>query len=573
MQVELRRGMVASASNVTGSRGKTTKDSRGSGWQSASWHFYDTIGEFEFVANWTGNLLSRATLYVTKNGERVPDNDPGALALSALYNSESGRSGMLRALGVHFTVAGEAWLVSWTEGTKREWRIVAPQNLTEMGGNYAINSVPIPDENPLVIRLWERHPFLTKEATSPARAALPILAEIEKLTMHVSAQTDSRLANAGVLLLPNEITVASSADGTASIQDNATSAQKFVSEFYHAASAALSDPEGPGSLVPIVISAEAEHLEKVRVVQFWSALDENSKDLRAEAIRRLALSMDIPPEVLTGTGDANHWSAWSVDESSIKSHSEPLLRRLCADLTEGYLRFAIQDEVSDVYAYEIEADTSEMRLRPNRSKEAIEMYDRGELSETALRRENGFDEDDKPDDAAMRTWLLKQLATGSSTPDMMVEALKMLGVQLPMMPRADEEGREDRPSPSLEGHPTLDPPDPDTAALRNVALTAAAEQMVFRALERAGNKMANQLKFSPEGVDPSERYLFKKVNSEQATFLLDGSFTTCERFAAQYDADPAKMAYALEGYCHSLIRQQRPHTTSGLAAYLTSMEV
>lgn len=565
--------MVASAANMSGKPKRASKSSLGSSWQTASWHFYDTIGEFEFVANWTGNLLSRAKLYVTKNGKPVSGNDPGAMALAALYNSESGRCGMLRALGVHFTVAGEAWLVSWTEGSSREWRIVAPQNLNDQGGKYSINGVVIDDPNPLVIRLWERHPFLTKEATSPARAALPILAEIEKLTMHVSAQTDSRLANAGVLLLPNEITVASSAEGTATSQDNTTSAQKFVSEFYRAASTALANPEGPGSLVPIVISAEAEHLEQVRVVQFWSALDENSKDLRAEAIRRLALSMDIPPEVLTGTGDANHWSAWSVDESSIKSHSEPLLRRLCADLTEGYLRFAIAEEVDDIYAYEIVADTSEMRLRPNRSKEAIEMYDRGELSNEALRRENGFDEADKPDDKAFQGWLLKKLATGSSTPEMMAAALAILGLRLPIEVSPEEEGREDRPSPSLEGHPALDPPTPDESTLRNVALTAAAEQMVFRALERAGNKMANQLKFNPEGVDPAERYLFKEVNSEQATFLLEGSFSTCERFAAQYNADPAKMAYALEGYCHSLIRQQRPHTTRQLAAYLTSMEV
>lgn len=571
------RGVIASATNVTGRKRRAERDSRGSGWQTQAWHFYDVIGEFEFVANWTGNLLSRAKLYVTKNGQRVPDNDPGAIALKALFNSESGRSGMQRELGVHFTVAGEAWLVSWAEGGRREWRVVAPQNLTEAGGKYAISGVEIKDENPMVIRLWQRHPYLTREATSPARAALPILAEIEKLTMHVSAQTDSRLANAGVMLLPNEITVASSSQGSGTEQDNATSAQKFVSEFYRAASEALANPEGPGALVPIVLSADAEHLEQVRVVQFWSALDEHAKDLRAEAIRRLALSMDIPPEVLTGTGDANHWSAWSVDESSIKSHSEPLLRRLCADLTEGYLRYAIADDVDDVLAYEIEADTSEMRLRPNRSKEAIEMYDRGELSDEALRRENGFDGTDAPDDNQFKMWLLKKLATGSSTPDMMAAALAILGISLPATVDTSSRGREDRPDPSLDEHPRLDPPDPGKAAqvdeaLRKAALVAASEQMVFRALERAGNKLGNQFKFAPEDVAPSERYLFKEVEAKDVNFLLADSFGACERFATQYGVTAKALSAALYGYCQRLIVEQRPHSSEDLAQYLTSLE-
>lgn len=576
--VEPPNSIVASAVNLTNRRTVTSAKGKGAEWQTQAWHYFDTVGEFEFVANWTGNLLSRARLYVTKDGKTVPDTDPGAVALKELCNSASGKADMLRSFGIHFTVAGEGWLVSWEADGKRVWKVVAPQNIQEQSGRYTIEGEVITDSKPLVVRCWDPHPYRAKESNSPARAALPILNEIEKLTMHVAAQTDSRLASAGIFLIPNEITVASAANGTTTEQENATSAQKFVNEFYRAASASLANPDGPGALVPIVLSAEADYLEKIRNVQFWTPLDENAKDLRAEAIRRLALSLDIPPEVLTGTGDANHWSAWAVDEASIKSHSEPLLRRLCADLTEGYLRYAIEGDVADVYAYEIVADTSEMRLRPNRSKEASEMYDRGELTAEAMRRENGFEEADAPNDAALKVWLLKKLASGSSTPEMMMAALGVLGVDLPITaPAADDDGREDRPSPSLEDHPALDPPDVEDIEniARQAALVAAAEQMVFRAMERAGNKMANQFKFTPDGVDPSERYLFydKGFTNEQAHFLLDGSFSTCDRFAEQYKADPAALAFALDGYCYTLVLGKRPHTTAALAAYLTQMGV
>jgi hypothetical protein len=43
--------------------------------------------------------------------------------------------------------------------------------------------------------------------------------------------------------------------------------------------------------------------------------------LRREAVERLAIGLDMPPEVLLGLGDSNHWSAWQVDEQTWKGIS------------------------------------------------------------------------------------------------------------------------------------------------------------------------------------------------------------------------------------------------------------
>ena len=51
---------------------------------------------------------------------------------------------------------------------------------------------------------------------------------------------------------------------------------------------------------------------------FWTQLDEHAIELRSEAIRRLGLGMDMPPEVLQGSADSNHWAAWQADEAAIK---------------------------------------------------------------------------------------------------------------------------------------------------------------------------------------------------------------------------------------------------------------
>ena len=47
--------------------------------------------------------------------------------------------------------------------------------------------------------------------------------------------------------------------------------------------------------------------------------------------------MDMPPEVLQGAGDANHWSAWQADESAIKAHTEPLLKLITTTISRQYL--------------------------------------------------------------------------------------------------------------------------------------------------------------------------------------------------------------------------------------------
>ena len=41
------------------------------GWQGDAWRYYDSIGELRFVANWVGNVMSRAKLVVAKDIDGV----------------------------------------------------------------------------------------------------------------------------------------------------------------------------------------------------------------------------------------------------------------------------------------------------------------------------------------------------------------------------------------------------------------------------------------------------------------------------------------------------------------------
>jgi hypothetical protein len=158
---------------------------------------------------------------------------------------------------------------------------------------------------------------------------------------------------------------------------------------------AIKDRDSASAVMPILLQGPDEAIDKVKHLTFTTPFDERTKDLRDEAIRRLALGLDAPAEVLLGMGTSTHWNAWLIQEDRIKTHTEPTLSLICDSLTQDFLWPILEEQgVADFEKYVIWYDTSDLTQKADRSKEAIELYDRGEVSGLALRREAGFDEDD-----------------------------------------------------------------------------------------------------------------------------------------------------------------------------------
>jgi hypothetical protein len=568
--------MVASAVNLTGATSATKKPKpiRPEEWQAIAWGWYDTIGEYRYSCNWVGNLLSRAKLYVAQKGKNKPvTSGPAFDLLQDLFGGPEGQSEMLRQLGIHFTVAGENYLVGIpgaNDNDPDDWRVVAATQLSFEAGVYKIGKKAIIGK-PLIIRMWKPHPERGDQADSPSRAVLPTLAEIDGLAKRIAAEIDSRLAGAGILAVPSEMTMgvgpAAAVEG-----ENAqpkTGADAFMETLQKAMTTAIGNREDASALVPIVIQAPGEFLDKITHIKFWSDLDANSIPLRNEAIRRLALGMDMPPEALEGSGDMNHWSAWQMDEASVKSHTEPLLEVITNALTTGYLQSALRAEnVTNWHEFTIEADTAKMRLRPNRSKEAQELYDRGQLSAEAMLRENGFDPQDAMTDKERVAWFVQKVASGSTTPDLVAEALRLLGVKIENPPDAavpqqtQPDTQEARPTPSLLGHPSRDLPDSEAAA---------AEAVVFRALERVGNRIKNRKGFvMPDGVEAIDLYQSVTVPTADLDDLLEGAWSICERIDFGVQSD--HLVQSLDSYARALIATRKPHNRELMVSYLTVRE-
>jgi hypothetical protein len=569
--------------NIPGATPRRRRTGQTQDWQATSWQFYDTVGEYRFAANWIGNALSRIELTVvqdTEHGRELLLEGPAVDALEALFDGDSGKSQMLQALGVHMTCAGESYLVGEPAGTHAEddpnvdpdavteadrWVICSTDEIKPTrAGAWVIDrgDGTKHDVTPeaMVIRIWRPHPRRHLEADAPARALLPILREIEQLTKHIAATIDSRLAGAGILLLPSEMSFRSPAvpgqDVSAATED------PFLEALTEAMITPIDDRASAAAIVPIVVQAPGGLLGDAKLITFSTPFDEQAQEIRKESIERLARGLDMPPEIMLGTAQSNHWTAWQVQESTWQVHIEPLMELLCAALTEQYLWPMLDAQHLDHEGIYVGFNTAHLRTRPNKANEAISLYDRLELTGDALRRETGFDEGDKPTAEELHAILLKKVAL-STAPELAAEAIEGLGYPLASTvsngthpdvkmldgqdpPRADKDdtGRNEIPV-RRAGTPSQVQKDgtPSEAAAIEHALLAACEVVVARAVERGRNRIVGK------GAKA------KPCPSEQLDAVLAGAWDGVPRIAQLTGQQPDALVSGLDQYTRALLTQ------------------
>ena len=437
-------------------------------WQAEAWAAYDEVGEERFLASTLAGRLSQARLYVQHKPTAGPhsslrddatdatDTATGPTAqlaeavLAALGASQQDLGQMLQRLATNLFVAGEGWLVGVPRHVIDEvspssapavtapspdpaladlvWRVLAVTEVSSVGadgrtvrlnlGTDGSAPVEVSADEVYMVRVWRPHPARYWEADSPTRACLPILRELIGLTRHISAQIDSRLAGAGILVVPSSASAALAADAADASSYDAP--DPFVAALMDSMLRPIENRDDASAVVPLVVTVPDEAADKLNHITFSSALDAGARDLRDEAIRRLALAQDAPPELLLGSGAMNHWGAWLTREDTVTTHIEPVLALICDALTSQYLRPVLlsaglsEDEVRTL---SVGYDVSALVARPNRSEEALNLHRAGAVSDEALREASGFDDSDaKPLDERA---LMQALAMVSKRPDLM----------------------------------------------------------------------------------------------------------------------------------------------------------
>jgi hypothetical protein len=130
-------------------------------------------------------------------------------------------------------------------------------------------------------------------------------------------------------------------------------------------------------------------------------------------------------------------------------------------------------------------DMSELTLRPDRSDDAVALYDRLEINGAALRRETGFDESDKPTDDELKEQALKIIiktlpsGAGSALSTLIGESVSITPVAAQAPGAPPRRSTQPEPSPEPRAAPNDGEP-PGTEQARTAAAFAARQDRLVQ---------------------------------------------------------------------------------------------
>jgi hypothetical protein len=456
-------------------------------WQDQAWDYYDRIGEFESAVNWKANSISRVRLVAAElspiGEEPVPleGSHPAAQAMERFAGGTGGQAQLMREITIHDSVVGEGWLVGETDAIMGErWFVASADELraNAKGTGFEIREGeddrkgwrPL-ETNSSVVRVWNPHPRYGWRADSDARHAMSALLELDLISKRIIAEIVSRLSSNGILLYDKGRL---SLPSTNQPPDGADQVDPFAEMLVSVAGSGINDPMSAEAVIPIPIGfdlGDATDVDPKLLMQhltFSGAMDDKLLLERESAVKRLATSLDMPPEQLLGMGDLNHWGAWQIEESGIKIHISPTVERFAYGITTGFLHPFLQAAGEPVTGPNgrpvvVWYDPSEITVRPDRSANTIAAYDRNEVNGETLRREIGLSEDgDKPSDQDRKIWIENFLGRQPTTAAGVLAA--MGGEDIQTEP-TDDEQRPDRPEVEVDsqGEPNTEGDDPPSA--------------------------------------------------------------------------------------------------------------
>lgn len=423
-----------------------------------AWKVWRHLGEVHFSSTFMARQVGRLDWDVTIDG--VEQDRDTSEEIIKLVTAPEHPAIAIRTMALHHQVAGQYLYVRHREdGT---WRVVS----TTRRAKKVDWLRELEDDADVIVHTIQRDPEKPKKADSPIMAALGTAEELMLLSRLNRSQSRNRVAQRGILLYP---------DGT-----EWPEGFDLADELEEIMTAPLRDEGHASSVVPPQFEVNAESIEKWRHLLFESAFDENIDEKIDAAIRRLALQLDHPPEVLLGLVDVTHWNAWHTDESTYRAHVEPMAHWPAQTLAEA-IRLGADLEDAEV---EVTPDPAVLLRRRPTVEDALASWDRGLVNNLYVINALGASEEDMPDGVDPDGGKPQQTTDPEPAPD-------------PDEPPADPN----------EPPPGDEPPEPQSAAVPDDAVdtlgerltavdqsmlasvTAASELAVGRVRERIGARV------------------------------------------------------------------------------------
>lgn len=399
-------------------------------WQAQAWGYRDLIGELRYAMQYRARAISRVQFMIAQ----VSGTDDEPIAVSLRNDEDQEKAERVTVdpdlceaaefelsrlpldagysfLGVYSEnqdVAGECWLHGWYDEDGEEcWRIRSVDEVTISADGRTVNLMDdftggpgrrVNLEEEELYRLWVPHPRRGYLADSALRAMLGTLEDIVLVGREVRAAARSRIMANGVLKVPHGMTMLNNVRDESG-DDDESDENRFVSEFTAALLAPIANEGDAGSVVPLMVTGDIEDLESFQHLRLEREDSEQLTEKLEKFLARMANGLDIPPEILTGMADVNHWTAWQIDSSTARHHIEPSVRLMADSLTAAFLRPALKAwgfPTSEIKKLRIWYDLGSLTENPNRRQDAIDARKERAIGDAAFRQALGFNDEDAP---------------------------------------------------------------------------------------------------------------------------------------------------------------------------------
>jgi hypothetical protein len=591
------RSMVASSADVTKMLTKSSWDmpARRRAWQLEIYRLLEIVGELRSAAKLVGTGVSKSRLYIADldpdgeiRGETT--NRRAQRICNRILGGGDRREDEMRLAGMNLFLVGEAFLWGRTEPDVRErerWHTLSVSSFSRPAGKLTVDlDGQKPQEvlpGDILRRMWMPHPEKRGHPDSAPRSCRVVLQELEQLTKFVLTQVDSRLISAGLLPWPN---------GTMTGGTENTIGTSIMKQLMELAAASNDGTGTSAAAVPLIIDVPPDALGKIQLVTFQSELSRIAGELRTEAVKRLALGLDISPEQLLGSGETNHWTVWYIDESSVRVHVEPILRIVCEALNSSWVEPALEKAGLDPTKFQLTYDTSNLTIRPQRLQETLSLYERGIVSAQAVRDAGAYLPGDAPSQEEDVQRYTRELGLRSPQLIDQQRMLKPMGLDGFVDPVPEQMTPEAAPTPpppevtavesgvgaipNTQGTPGGQQPGAVTASSTprrwGSEATVLADACVQRTMELAGGRLLTHTnRGAHRDVARSELHTRIWVDPDRLASLTAGGPEHTLALATRNNIpDPRGFANLVHLYCETLLRHGVAHDPRALSAFLAT---
>lgn len=497
---------------------------QGREWHKDAYLYARTVGEVKYALNLKANTVAACELEVLEldpetGEEKVSENIVVTQTMEAFVGPQGGVPELLRRAAFGLEVAGEAWLIGIpTTDDPRPgdspallWEFLSTQELRT--GSFGVMRRDSSGQNNLgddisgayIARCHRSDPEFSDLPDCALRGVLSTCRQIVLLGQLIDAASKSR-ANGGLFFVPDSMSFSSQENRTPDELD----IDELTDELIEHMAAPLEDNTSPSSLVPLVMRGPADDGAALRLVDIGRDVGDWALALLDKAIDRLATGLDMPREMLTGKGELNHWTGYSIDAEFVSKHCIPLGVAIAEFLTESYLRpmLVLWGGIpeADARRFRINFDASNITARADAGTTMLRLFDRGIVSAEATRNANGATEADAPDEEEERMALMTKILMSNPVVFAPVllplfpgfEGIDLSGLVPPEAPPLELEAGAPPPPVGDDDVATDDPQsgggEPELPAAKVLErLVTAADVHLNVALERAGSRVVTRL--------------------------------------------------------------------------------